>query len=223
MSISRLQQRDLVLFDLDGTLIDTAADMHSAMNQALKQLGFAEVTEPQIRQWVGKGTAKLCDSVLLHLTGQINPDQHQQLMQYYLACYTAGICIDSQPFTGVVPFLKFCQAQNLNMACVTNKPEALANTLLQQLELDHYFGLILGGDSLERRKPDPLPLQHAVNFFQTQPELTLMIGDSSNDVEAARNAGIDCIVMSYGYNHGEDIRTCHPQQVIDTLETLILE
>lgn len=223
MSISRLQQRNLVLFDLDGTLVDTAADMHSAMNLALKQLGFPEVTELQIRQWVGKGTSKLCDSVLLYLTGEIDKTQHEQLMQQYLSCYAVGICIDSQPFAGVVPFLDFCQTRTLNMACVTNKPEALAKELLQKLELDHYFRLVLGGDSLERRKPDPLPLQHAVDFFQTKAERTLMIGDSSNDVEAARNAGIDCIVMSYGYNHGEDIYACHPQQVIDNLETLILK
>ncbi|MEB3754466.1 phosphoglycolate phosphatase [Acinetobacter sp. MD2(2019)] len=221
MQVRPLNERHLILFDLDGTLIDTAADMYRAMNAALTKLALPLVTEPQIRQWVGKGTAKLCDSVLLHLAGTIDAVQHQQLLACYLQCYTEGLCISSQPFAGVLAFLNYCQAQQLHMACVTNKPEALAKQLLQQLQLDHYFGLILGGDSLPVRKPDPLPLLHAAAFFNCSPEQTLMIGDSSNDIEAARNARIDCIVMSYGYNHGEDIYACHPQQVIDTLETLI--
>ncbi|MEB3766813.1 phosphoglycolate phosphatase [Acinetobacter sp. MD2] len=222
MSISQLPTRNLILFDLDGTLIDTAADMYGAMNLALAKLQLPLVTEAQVRQWVGKGTAQLCESVLMHLTGRLEPTQQQQLMQHYLACYSAGLCVNSQPFAGVVTFLNYCQAQGIAMACVTNKPEGLAKQLLQQLQLDHYFGLTLGGDSLPVRKPDPLPLLHAAAFFNCSPEQTLMIGDSSNDVEAARNAGIDCIVMSYGYNHGEDIYACHPQQVIDTLETLIV-
>ena len=221
-SVSRLQQRDVILFDLDGTLIDTAADMYRAMNLTLQQLGYPSVTEEQIREWVGQGTGKLCDRVLMHLFGHIDAKQHQQLLESYLAVYEIELCVESQLFEGVLPFLKYCQSQQLDMACVTNKPEHLAKILLNKLEVDQYFRLVVGGDSLPKRKPDPLPLLHAMDFFQTQPEKTLMIGDSSNDVEAARRAGVDCVVMSYGYNHGEDISACQPQQVIDTLEALIV-
>ncbi|MFT4021524.1 MAG: phosphoglycolate phosphatase [Acinetobacter sp.] len=221
MSISRLNQRELLLFDLDGTLIDTAADMYRAMNLTLAQLNLPQVTEQNIRQWVGQGTGKLCDRVLEYLTGQIDPLQHQQLLQQYLEIYALELCVKSQPFLGVLPFLDYCKTQQFKMACVTNKPEQLAKDLLQKLNISHYFELILGGDSLAKRKPDPLPLQYAVQYFQTSIEKTLMFGDSKNDVEAARRAGIDCIVMSYGYNHGEDIRACQPQQVIDTLTVLI--
>ncbi|WP_151778646.1 phosphoglycolate phosphatase [Acinetobacter brisouii] len=221
-SVSRLPQRDVILFDLDGTLIDTAADMFRAMNITLQQLGYPLVTEQQIREWVGQGTSKLCDRVLMHLQGEIDPAQHQCLLEKYLEVYEIELCVESQLFAGVLPFLEYCQSQQLHMACVTNKPEHLAKILLEKLDVNNFFGLVVGGDTLEKRKPDPMPLLHAMDFFQTQPEKTLMIGDSSNDVEAARRAGVDCVVMSYGYNHGEDISACQPQQVIDTLEALIV-
>ncbi len=108
------------------------------------------------------------------------------------------------------------------MACVTNKPEHLAKELLQKLQIDHYFSLVVGGDSLALRKPDPLPLLHSMQVFNTTQLQTLMVGDSKNDIEAARRAGIDCIVVSYGYNHGENIYDSDPQQVVDRLDQLLV-
>ena len=105
---------------------------------------------------------------------------------------------------------------------MTNKPERPARKILEVLKMDHYFADVIGGYRFEVRKPDPKPLLHCVEAFDTTPAQTLMIGDSSNDVEAARRAGIDCIVVSYGYNHGEDIQLCHPQQVVDDLTVLLI-
>ncbi len=222
MSIAQLQQRDLILFDLDGTLLDSAADLFRALNISLNTLQLPLVTEAQVRVWVGKGAAKLCESVLLHITGEVDPVQHQQLLQTFMQVYAAELCVDTQLYPGVAEFLTYCQTQHLKMACVTNKPYSLAQGLLQKLQLEHYFQLVLGGDSLPQKKPHPLPLLHSVEILHSQIAKTLMIGDSSNDVEAARQAGIDCIVVSYGYNHGEDIYDCQPQQVIDDLRELIL-
>ena len=109
------------------------------------------------------------------------------------------------------------------MACVTNKPEHLARGILDILSLSPYFNMVIGGDTLPERKPHPLPLLHCMQLCQVSAAETLMIGDSSNDVEAARRAGIDCIVVSYGYNHGENIHDCQPQQVVDSLEELVEE
>jgi len=144
-SVSRLPQRDVILFDLDGTLIDTAADMFRAMNITLQQLGYPLVTEQQIREWVGQGTSKLCDRVLMHLQGEIDPAQHQRLLETYLEVYEVELCVESQLFKGVLPFLEYCQSQQLHMACVTNKPEHLAKILLEKLDVNNFFGLVVGG------------------------------------------------------------------------------
>lgn len=221
MSVLKLDQRQLILFDLDGTLIDTASDMYRSMRLSLAQLGLAPITETQVRQWVGQGTGKLCDSVLQFLFGHVNPEQHQQLLSTYLKIYEQELCVHSRVFDGVETFLKACAAKNIQMACVTNKPEHLAKELLQKLKVDHYFALVVGGDTLPLRKPDPLPLIHSMQVFNKNASTTLMVGDSKNDIEAARRAGIDCIVVSYGYNHGENIDDSDPQQVVDRLDQLL--
>ena len=222
MSLLQLEQRKLILFDVDGTLVDTASDMYHSMNLSLEQLGWATVTEVQVRQWVGQGTGKLCDAVLQFLFGQIEPEKHQQLLKKYLEVYEQELCVYSRVFDGVQAFLDTCKNRHIEMACVTNKPEHLAKELLQKLQIDHYFSLVVGGDSLALRKPDPLPLLHSMQVFNTTQPQTLMVGDSKNDIEAARRAGIDCIVVSYGYNHGENIYDSDPQQVVDRLDQLLV-
>ncbi len=223
MSVAQLQHRSLILFDLDGTLVDSAADLYRAMNLSLEKLGLPLVTEAQVRVWVGKGAAKLCESVLEYLFGQVDVQQQQQLLSTFVEVYAQELCVDTQVYTGVLPFLEYCQNHNIAMACVTNKPEQLAKGILDLLALSPYFKMVIGGDSLPERKPHPLPLLYCAQAQNTTTAATLMIGDSSNDVEAARRAGIDCIVVSYGYNHGESIYDCQPQQVVDSLAELIEE
>lgn len=222
MSIAKLDQRELILFDLDGTLVDSAFDLYRAMNMSLSVLKLPRVTEHQVRTWIGKGTSLFCESVLKYLTGQVEPQQHQLLLDTFLEIYNAEPCVDTQPFDGIVEFLEWGVTHQKIMICVTNKPEIPARKILEVLKMDHYFADVIGGDRFEVRKPDPKPLLHCVEAFHSTPAQTLMIGDSSNDVEAARRAGIDCIVVSYGYNHGEDIQLCHPQQVVDNLKELLI-
>lgn len=226
MTIAKLEQRNLILFDLDGTLVDSAFDLYRAMNltlNALKaELNLPLVTEAQVRVWIGKGTSLFCQSVLQHLTGQVNPAQHQLLLDTFLSIYNSDPCVDTRPFHGVLEFLDWAKAHEKKLICVTNKPEQPARKILEVLNMSHYFSDVVGGDRFEVRKPDPKPLLQCVEQFNATPMSTLMIGDSSNDVEAARRAGIDCIVVSYGYNHGEDIQLCRPQQVVDDLKELIV-
>lgn len=221
MRIAALEKRDLILFDLDGTLVDSAFDLYRAMNMSLNVLALPSVTELQVRTWIGKGTALFCQSTLKHLTGQVDPSQQQLLLDTFLGIYNAEPCVDTQPFHGVLAFLDWAKAQGKTLICVTNKPELPARKILAVLKMDHYFADVVGGDRFEVRKPDPKPLLHCVDAFDSSLDRTLMIGDSSNDVEAARRAGIDCIVVSYGYNHGEDIQLCQPQQVVDDLRELL--
>lgn len=220
-----LQQRQLVLFDLDGTLVDSAADIFRAMNLTLDQLAWPLVTEAQVRHWVGKGASHLCQSVVDELFANApksaSPAQHQQLYHLFVQVYAAHVCVDTTIYDGVLDYLNACQQLQLHMACVTNKPQQMAEALLDALDLTAYFDLVLGGDALPQRKPDPLPLLHAMQHFGVDAAQTLMIGDSQNDVIAARRAGIDCIVVSYGYNHGEDLQDCQPQKIVDSLSELL--
>ncbi|KAA8732346.1 phosphoglycolate phosphatase [Acinetobacter qingfengensis] len=215
--------RQLILFDLDGTLVDSARDLYRAMNLTLTDLGRPLVTESQVRVWIGKGASQLCACVIHHQDQYFDPEAHQQLLQHFLQIYQKNLCVDTTVYAGVLEFLQYCKAQNKTLVCVTNKPYQAAVELLRQINLLEYFSLVLGGDSLENRKPHPEPLLHAIEYFSQQKQNTLMIGDSRNDVEAARASGIDCIVLGYGYNHGEAIQACNPQMVIDNLQQLIPE
>lgn len=217
-----LAQKQLILFDLDGTLVDSARDLYRAMNLTLQELGRPSVTEQQVRIWVGKGAAQLCGCVIEHQDQHLDPEQQQKLLARFLEIYQQNLCVDTVIYEGVLNFLNQCESAQKILVCVTNKPYQAAVELLKLLNLDHYFALVLGGDSLTHKKPHPEPLLYAMQQFAQTPCQTLMIGDSRNDVEAARAAGIDCIVLSYGYNHGEDIYICQPQKVIDSLNELII-
>ena len=221
MNIANVAQREVLLFDLDGTLVDSATDLHRAMNMSLNALQLPTVTEAQVRIWVGKGTALFCQSTLQHLTGKVDPAQQQQLLDTFLKIYNADPCVETQPFDGILEFLEWGLAQKKTMICVTNKPEVPARAIVDHLGMTHYFADVIGGDRFEERKPHPRQLLHCVEQYAQSKDQVLMIGDSSNDVEAARRAGIDCVVVSYGYNHGENILDCQPQQVVDNLCELI--
>lgn len=221
MNIANVAQREVLLFDLDGTLVDSATDLHRAMNMSLNALQLPTVTEAQVRVWVGKGTALFCQSTLQHLTGKVDPAQQQQLLETFLKIYNADPCVETQPFDGILEFLEWGLAQKKTMICVTNKPELPARAIVDHLGMAHYFADVIGGDRFEERKPHPRQLLHCVEQYAQSKGQVLMIGDSSNDVEAARRAGIDCVVVSYGYNHGENILDCQPQQVVDNLCELI--
>lgn len=221
MSIAQLEQRQVILFDLDGTLVDSAFDLYRAMNMSLNVLQLPQVTEQQVRMWIGKGTSLFCHSTLQHLVGEVQPAQHQQLLDTFLQIYNADPCVDTQPFDGIMEFLAWGKAQGKTLVCVTNKPEAPARAIVEQLGMNAYFDDVIGGDRFTERKPHPRQLLHCVEHYAVEKQHVLMIGDSVNDVEAARRAGIDCIVVSYGYNHGENIHDCQPQQVVDNLLELL--
>lgn len=221
MNVAKLDQRELILFDLDGTLVDSASDLYRAMNLSLERLKLPLVTEAQVRVWIGKGTALFCESTLRYLKGEVDLDLHQQLLATFLEIYNADPCVDTKPFHGILDFLEWGMQHNKKLICVTNKPEQPARKILEILNMDHYFVDVICGDRFEKRKPDPIQLNYCIEHYQSTADKTLMIGDSSNDVEAARRAQVDCVVLSYGYNHGEDIQLCQPQQVLDDVMELL--
>ncbi|OTG84405.1 phosphoglycolate phosphatase [Acinetobacter sp. ANC 5054] len=218
----RLAERQMILFDLDGTLVDSASDLYRAMNMSLNALQLPLVTETQVRNWVGKGTSIFCHSVLEHLTGQVDAAQHHLLLETFLKIYNADPCVLTQPFDGIIEFLQWAKADGKMLICVTNKPEQPARSIVEALGMNQYFADVIGGDRFEERKPHPKQLLYCAEYYELDKTDILMVGDSVNDVEAARRAGIDCIVVSYGYNHGENIRDCQPQMVVDNLKELLV-
>jgi phosphoglycolate phosphatase len=211
----------MVMIDLDGTLIHTAPDLAACANRMLADLGRAPAPVETVMTWIGNGVPRL---VKRALTGDMWGEPEAALFDRALAIfqqhYAAHVADLSRPFPGVVAGLDRLKARGFHLACITNKAEAFTLPLLRNLDLYKYFELVLSGDSLPKQKPDPLPLLHACKHFGITPDHGMLIGDSSNDVEAARAAGMPVICVPYGYNHGHDIRESHPDAVVDSLEAV---
>ena len=211
----------MVMLDLDGTLIHTAPDLAASANRMLKDLGRAQADLDLIATWIGNGVPRL---VKRALTGEMMAEPDAAVYERGLALfqkhYAAGISEFSRPFPGVVEGLKQLDAQGYTLACITNKAEAFTLPLLKNLDLHKFFKLVLSGDSLPKQKPDPLPLLHACQHFGITPDHGVLVGDSANDVQAARAAGMPVICVPYGYNHGHDIRESRPDQVVGSLTEL---
>ncbi|GAB4346268.1 MAG: phosphoglycolate phosphatase [Gammaproteobacteria bacterium] len=216
-----IRRPQAILFDLDGTLVDSVPDLTFSVNAMLRQLDRAPVEETTVRRWVGNGAERL---VKRALTGEMEaePDTalYERAYPLFLEAYADHVMVDSRLFPGVEAGLQALQQAGFAMGCITNKPERFTTPLLTGLGIDHYFAIQVSGDTLPVKKPDPRPLRYAAEFFKVPPERMLMVGDSRNDVQAARAAGSQIVCVPYGYNHGEDIRTANPDAVIDDLTQL---
>lgn len=211
----------LALLDLDGTLADTVPDIAASIDHALVDLGLEPAGEARVRGWVGNGAQKLIDRALSEATGlEVDPLASERAIAAFMEHYAGHLCVRSRLYPGVLEGLTFLRDSGAFLACITNKPASLAQPLLDKLGLGDYFGLTLGGDSLEEKKPAPLPLRHAMSHFAAAPTSTLMIGDSVTDVRAARAARVRIICVSYGYNPGGNIAKTQPDAVLDSLAEL---
>lgn len=207
-----------VIIDLDGTMIHTAPDFLVAINAMRADFNLSPLDITTISHFVGKGTENLIDRVLSldWDAAQINhhfDDALQSYLQHYLLINGEHSELYPQVIEGLQKFLD----QGLRLACVTNKPIALTIPLLKSKGLFDYFEVIYGGDSLPRKKPDPLPLLQVCSDFNLLPAQVFAIGDSSNDAQAARAAGCPVYHVPYGYNHGEAIQTLDTDGIVATL------
>ncbi len=211
----------LVLIDLDGTLVDSVPDLAAAANRMLATLGRPPAHQDDVRNWVGNGAVRLVKRALVGaLDGEPEVTEFERAMPLFLEYYAEENCRHSQPYPTVRATLERLAATGLNLACVTNKPADFTRPMLEQLGLAGFFGLVVAGDTARAVKPDPAPLLHALDFFNLPAGDALMVGDSINDIQAARAAGMPVICVSYGYNHGRDIRLAAPDAVIDALAEL---
>lgn len=217
-----------VMIDLDGTLVDTIGDFEVALNRALADLHIPIANRTLIERSIGKGSEHLIRNVLKNqlalpeVAG--NAQEVEQLFtpvwKRYEHHYLSINGEFSKVFPGVIEGLEQFKALGLPMACLTNKPVSFATPLLNDKGLSNYFEKIFGGDSFERKKPDPLPLLKTCEALGGSPGQTLMVGDSSNDAQAADAAGCPVILMTYGYNHGDPIQKTPALAWLDSLDQL---
>lgn len=211
----------LVLLDLDGTLVDSAPDIADSANLMLADVGLPARAEHAVAGWIGDGVTRLVKRALTD-TMDAEPDEalYQRAVARFYAHYAERLAARSRPFPGVIEGLEKLRTRGFELGCITNKAHAFTVPLLDRLDLAKYFKLTVSGDSLPRKKPDPLPLLHACRQLRTEPGRALFVGDSRNDVAAARGARMPVICVRYGYNHGRDIGEHHPDAVIDSLAEL---
>lgn len=212
------------IVDLDGTMVDTLGDFVVALNATLAGLALPGIERAFVERTVGKGSEHLIRSTLHHVGADSADCADAALFdrawglyqQHYLAINGAHALV----YPGVVEGLEQLVARGWKLACLTNKPIAFALPLLRQKGLDRYFTAVFGGDSFERKKPDPLPLLRTCAALGSTPARTLMLGDSSNDARAARAASCPVVLVSYGYNHGEPVHGVDADAVVDRLDQL---
>jgi phosphoglycolate phosphatase len=192
--------RTTIVFDLDGTLVDTAPDLIGALNHVLTLHGRETLAPEMVRKVVGFGAAVTIERGTALTGGIPAADTRAKMLEQFLAYYTDHISDHSRPFEGVEDCLKRLQGGGFILGLCTNKPEALSRKLLAQLKLDHYFSSLLGGDSLPVRKPNPTHVIETIRRAGGQIPYGVMIGDSSADIDAARSANIASIAVSFGYS-----------------------
>ncbi len=216
---------DAAIVDLDGTMIDTLGDFTEALNRMLRDLALPAIGSDDIERMVGKGSEHLLRSVLQHVLGPAGAARAEPLYpaawEGYQRHYLELNGQYASTYPGVEAGLRALRGAGLQLACLTNKPTAFAVPLLQAKGLDGLFGHVFGGDAFERKKPDPLPLLKTCEALGTTPARTLMIGDSSNDAQAARAAGCPVVLVTYGYNHGQPARSVDADGYVDVLTELL--
>jgi phosphoglycolate phosphatase len=211
----------MVLIDVDGTLVDSVPDLAFCVDEMMRRLGRAPHGEAAVRNWVGNGVERLVRRALIgRLDGEPDAAEFEQAYPVFLSLYAENTSQRSTLYPGVLEGLDYLAAGGYPIGCVTNKAAQFTLPLLTDLGIRERFGIVISGDTLPVKKPDPGPLLHAAEHFGVSPADALMIGDSKSDVAAARAAGFQIVCMSYGYNHGEDIRDYAPDAVIDSMAEL---
>ena len=228
LTSSPLPPLDAAIIDLDGTMVDTLGDFAEALNRMLQDLALPAIAAVSIEAMVGKGSEHLLRSVLKQVlthAGQapeaieieaLYPRAWELYQHHYLAINGQY----ARVYPGVAEGLQALQNAGLRLACLTNKPTAFALPLLRAKGLDGFFEQVFGGDAFERKKPDPLPLLKTCTALGTMPARTLMVGDSSNDAQAARAAGCPVVLTTYGYNHGQPVMAVDADGWVDSLAQL---
>lgn len=211
----------VLLFDLDGTLVDSVPDLTRCVNAAMAASRHPAVTQAQVRGWVGDGAARLLHRALSgRHDGQAPAAEHAAALAVFNAHYAAEPCRDSRLYPGVAQTVAALRHDGVALGLVTNKPSRFVAPLLTMLGLGDAFACQVGGDSTACLKPDPLPVQHALALLDCAPERALLVGDSRIDMAAGRAAGVATVAVSYGYDGECDFLALGALAVLDRLPCL---
>jgi phosphoglycolate phosphatase len=220
------QPYDLVMFDLDGTLVETAPEIMDATNDTLRRFDLAEVTQQQVNDWIGHGTRELLIQALAYSGGtpvsvvrasvSLNLIAHEFDKHYQSRCGTR-----SQLYPQVRETLVALRARGVKTAVVTNKEGRYTATVLDVHQLTPLLDCVVSGDTLLTKKPHPAGIDYCLAQFGVAKDRALFVGDSSIDVATARNAGVAVWALPYGYNMGEAIESCNPDRVIADCSALL--
>lgn len=219
-----LTAKTTIIFDLDGTLVDSAPDLANSVNAMLTSLNRDSFDSDTIHGWVGNGAKILVERAL---SGQLEIDTNldEEYCAYALAIfldhYQQNVCVDTQLYDGVKLTLNTLKERGYNLHIVTNKPLMFVKPILDTLDIVDCFNMVLGADSLPKKKPDPMPLAHICNEHDVSIGNCVMVGDSQNDILAANAIEMESIAVTYGYNYGKDIREHKPTVVCDQFSDLL--
>ena len=217
-----MRKPEMILIDVDGTLVDSVPDLAYCVDEMMAVLGREPHGEVRVRDWVGNGVERLVRRALVGaLRGEPDEADFERAYPVFLELYAENTSKRSCLYPGVRDGIDRLKAANYRLGCVTNKAAQFTEPLLKDLGVYDDFSIVISGDTLTKKKPDPAPLLHAAELLGCQPADAMMIGDSVSDVAAARAAGFQIVCMSYGYNHGVDIREAAPDAVIDTLTEIM--
>jgi phosphoglycolate phosphatase len=223
MSLPLLASPAAVLFDLDGTLLDTAGDIALALRRAFADHGHQAPPPEAVRQMIGKGAPVLVERAVAAQGLNLDIAGQAALLDRFFHHYGRLQDLDecaAEPYPGAREALAALHAAGVPLAVVTNKYHRFALGLLQRLDLARYLRVVVGGDTCERRKPDPMPLHHACAQLGVASTAAWMVGDSANDVEAARAAGMPVVLVPYGYTEGQDPRSWPCDHLVESLAEL---
>jgi phosphoglycolate phosphatase len=218
---TRIFDVSAIAFDLDGTLLDTIHDLAAAVNALLAELGHPELPKDAVRAMIGKGMANLVRRALARATGAspeaIDDEEVKDALARYQTHYAARLGRETRPFPGMVDGLLRLSAMGFPLAIITNKASRFVRPHLAEAGIERFFAVVIGGDDLPTRKPEPGPLLHAAAAFGVAPRRLLMVGDSINDVLAARAAGCPVLVLPHGYNEGEPVQNLDADGIVPSL------
>ncbi len=220
----KFNNKKVILFDLDGTLIDSAPDLAVAVNHMLHALNRVTFTEDVIRSWVGNGVQVLVKRALSgqsEIDEKLDPLLFEKALEIFLAFYADNLAVNTVTYPHATTTLHMLKELGYRLAIVTNKPFDFVAPILEGLNLAELFELYLGGDSLAQKKPDPMPLLHVCETLNVTIDDCIMVGDSKNDILAANACGMQSVGVTYGYNYGEDIASYNPNIVVDDFGDLL--
>jgi len=219
-----IAKKELIIFDFDGTLIDSGPDLAGALNHMLTQIQRNTFSVDVIDSWVGNGAQTLVKRALsgsIEIDSNIEKSLFEKSLDIFLKYYEQNVCVHTTIYPDVTTTLKSLHKQGYKLAIVTNKPYKFVAPILKTLNLFDLFEFFIGGDSLALKKPNPEPLLHVCNTLGVSVEKSLMVGDSKNDILAANACKMQSVGVSYGYNYGEDIGVYQPTVVIDNFKEML--